>query len=88
MVAAAGDGMVRWYHPGEEFAAAPDGSAVDLDAFALRVEDAKGYATNKSFAARLGISIPTLRKILAREWVRDHIHEKVKGRLAQMSRRR
>ena len=59
-----------------------DGAAQDdLEAFVRRLEDAMGDATQKSFARRLGVSIPTLTKILAHKPVRASTREQIAERL-------
>lgn len=46
-----------------------------------RVCDTMGDQTQKSFAPRLGISLPTLRKVLAGEAVRADVWAKIEAKL-------
>jgi hypothetical protein len=65
-----------------EPAAAPGGSQADREAFARRVRAAMGDESQKTFAARCGVSVPTLRKVLAGKPVRADIRAQVETCLA------
>jgi hypothetical protein len=70
-------------HPAEEPVAAPDAPQDDQEAVRQRLQGRLGDETQASFAKKVGISIPTLRKVIEGKPVRQDSMAKIEAYLAR-----